>query len=567
MKKREVRARMTAAKAAIRRRPAAAAILAAAAVLATILAVLFAGDGRVFSGIFKDDSGLAMVREGDPSVLHKKGDRRRTLRVYAGDVTGVTNPAYAAAEGDRIVSSIIFEPLMKKGADGRLEPVLAKHFTVSEDGTTYKIQLRKNVRFSDGTALTAEDAVFSIAAMCAVGQPEAGPYANIQGADIYREGSDGVPEGIRALDDLNLEVVFAVPSPDNLEIMETRIQKQAERRQDSFLTALMQLSMGGTGTGAYMQARWDGGTGIRLEENPNYRSKIRDIKTVEFVSYGTYEIGDAVREQAVDVAVFTGDSSLFQKFLDGPQYTLYEKPLPALYYMAMNRNDGRLYIPAVRRAVALSMERQRITDGPLSAYLVKAEGFSPEDSVFAGGWSLAVNQEEAKSLIAQVRELHGLAKEELHLPVLQGNKIQEELAKGIKRDLKDIGFNVDIEVMDQAEYLQKVYMLQDFDLILSGVGSWDRTSSWAGLATDLQGLPTACNSRDLNAAVEELGNAYSERAVETALKELNRVCCEQVPVVPLARPKQFVAVSADLSGFRITRYDDFLQNIHEIRVR
>lgn len=99
MKKREVRARMTEAKAAIRRRPAAAAILAAAAVLATILAVLFAGDGRVFSGIFKDDSGLAMVREGDPSVLHKKGDRRSTLRVYAGDVTGVVNPAYAAAGG------------------------------------------------------------------------------------------------------------------------------------------------------------------------------------------------------------------------------------------------------------------------------------------------------------------------------------------------------------------------------------------------------------------------------------------------------------------------------------
>lgn len=567
MKKRQVRVRMAAFAAAVRKRPIAAAILAAAAALAVILAVLFAGNGRVFSGIFKDDSGLAMVREGDPKVLHKKGDRQGTLRVYAGDVTGVINPAYAAAEGDRIVSSVIFEPLMCLGADGRLTPVLAKRFAMSEDGSTCTIQLRKNVRFSDGTGLTAEDAVFSIAAMCAAGQAEAGPYANIKGADQYQEGMGGVPEGIRALDDLSLEVAFSVPSPDNLEILQTRIQKRPENLEDSFLPALQQLSMGGTGTGAYMLARGSGGTGIRLEENPNYRSKIRDIKAVEFVNYGTYEIADAVREQAVDVAVFTADSSLFQKFLDGPQYTLYEKPLPALYYMAMNRNDGRLYIPAVRRAIALSMERQRITEGPLSAYLVKADGFSPEDSVSAGGWSLAGNKEEAKSLIAQARELHGLSREELHLPVLQGNKIQEELAKGIKRDLKKIGFTVDIEVLDQGEYLQKVYMLQDFDLILSGAGSWDRTSSWAGLATDLQGLPTACNSRDLNAAVEALGNAYSERAVEAALKELNRVCCEQVPVVPIARPKQFVAVSADLNGCRITRYDDFLQNIHEIRVR
>ena len=69
----------------------------------------------------------------------------------------------------------------------------------------------------------------------------------------------------------------------------------------------------------------------------------------------------------------------------------------------MNRNDGRLYIPAVRRAIALSMERQRITEGPLSAYLVKADGFSPEDSVSAGGWSLAGNKEEAKKMCIRDR--------------------------------------------------------------------------------------------------------------------------------------------------------------------
>mgnify|MGYP000278076999 FL=1 len=137
----------------------------------------------------------------------------------------------------------------------------------------------------------------------------------------------------------------------------------------------------------------------------------------------------------------------------------------------------------------------------------------------------------------------------------------------MKSDLKDIGFDVDIELLDQAAYLRQVYMLQDFDLILSGTGGWDDPSAWDGLAEDMQGLPTACNSNELNAALGELSTAYSEKALTAAWKKAADVAALQVPVVPLARPKQFLAVSADLSGYRITRYDDFFVNIQDIRVK
>ena len=58
-----------------------------------------------------------------------------------------------------------------------------------------------------------------------------------------------------------------------------------------------------------------------------------------------------------------------------------------------------------------------------------------------------------------------------------------------------------------------------------------------------------------------------EKALTAAWKKAADAAGRQVPVIPLARPKQFLAVSADLSGYRITRYDDFFVNIQDIRVK
>ena len=566
MKNNQLKERMAAFAASVRKKPYAAAIAAAAVVLAAVLFFVM-GPPRIFSGIFRDQTGLAMVQEGRENAVQKDEERRQVLRVYTNDATGVINPAYASSAGDRAVSAVIFEPLMRKNVDGKLEPVLARQVRMAGDGATCTIQLKKNVRFSDGQALTARDAAFSIAAMCVTEEEGGGPYGNIQGVRAFREGAGELPDGIRVTDELTLELAFETPSPDNLRILETKIQERPENLTSGFLPVLQQLSMDGTGTGAYQKVRIRDGSGIRLEANEFYRGKIRDIKAVEFVTYGTYEVGAVIDEQRIDAAFFSAESALFDRFFSAKQFTIYEKPGAGLYYMALNRNNRQLYIPAVRRAIALSIDRDRFAGGNLSAYMVKAEAIGPEDSIYAGSVNMALNKEEAKKLMEEAGGKYGSLKGRLRLPVLAGSKNQEALAKAVKSDLKDIGFDVDIELLDQAAYLQQVYMLQDFDLILSGTGGWDYPSAWDGLAEDMQGLPTACNSNELNEALGELNTAYSEKALTAAWKKAADAAGRQVPVIPLARPKQFLAVSADLSGYRITRYDDFFVNIQDIRVK
>src|SRR5689334_4523912 len=43
----------------------------------------------------------------------------------------------------------------------KTEPALAKSWTVSPDGKSFTVKLRKGVKFSDGRPLTADDVVFS----------------------------------------------------------------------------------------------------------------------------------------------------------------------------------------------------------------------------------------------------------------------------------------------------------------------------------------------------------------------------------------------------------------------
>lgn len=142
MKNNQLKERMAAFAASVRKKPYAAAIAAAAVVLAAVLFFVM-GPPRIFSGIFRDQTGLAMVQEGRENAVQKDEERRQVLRVYTNDATGVINPAYASSAGDRAVSAVIFEPLMRKNVDGKLEPVLARQVRMAGDGATCTIQLKK----------------------------------------------------------------------------------------------------------------------------------------------------------------------------------------------------------------------------------------------------------------------------------------------------------------------------------------------------------------------------------------------------------------------------------------
>ncbi|XAH23802.1 ABC transporter substrate-binding protein [Xylophilus sp. GW821-FHT01B05] len=56
----------------------------------------------------------------------------------------------------------VYEPLIIRTADGRLLPTLATSWKITADPTVWEFQLRKGVKFHDGSLFTADDVLFSL---------------------------------------------------------------------------------------------------------------------------------------------------------------------------------------------------------------------------------------------------------------------------------------------------------------------------------------------------------------------------------------------------------------------
>ncbi len=77
----------------------------------------------------------------------------KTLTLAVGHPLGELNPRVMA--GDFPGLDLIFEPLIRYGRDGTLEPALAAKWKVATDGLSATFDLRKNVVFTDGTPFDA----------------------------------------------------------------------------------------------------------------------------------------------------------------------------------------------------------------------------------------------------------------------------------------------------------------------------------------------------------------------------------------------------------------------------
>lgn len=74
----------------------------------------------------------------------------------------LTLDPHAQNEGPTIaLAHQIYEPLIIRDAQGRLQPALAELWTLTSDPLVWEFKLRKGVRFQDGSDFTAADVIFS----------------------------------------------------------------------------------------------------------------------------------------------------------------------------------------------------------------------------------------------------------------------------------------------------------------------------------------------------------------------------------------------------------------------
>ncbi|NTU81495.1 MAG: peptide ABC transporter substrate-binding protein [Chloroflexales bacterium] len=71
----------------------------------------------------------------------------------------------------RDLVALLFDGLVRVGADGLIEPALAASYTLDESGTVYLFTLRQDAVWHDGQPVTAADVVFTLRALQILEQP------------------------------------------------------------------------------------------------------------------------------------------------------------------------------------------------------------------------------------------------------------------------------------------------------------------------------------------------------------------------------------------------------------
>ncbi len=515
---------------------------------------------------------LPKLYESDGLTYEKSDERKRELGIAVLDMTGLFNPVFCESEGDKMVSGFVFEPLMKKDGHGMYIPCLADEVTVSEDGLSMKIKLKKNVLFSDGSSFGPFDAAASVAAMALSPVEDSNSiYDNISGIDAFREGKSPFPEGI-IIGDEGIEIHFDMASPDNLYVLDTHVQKaDFATASEGFVDASSAMevlnaeSRGGIGTGAYvLPVGAEPSYEVKLSANQNYRDDINGIESVVFFYTTTSDIAEGLenseegKELTYDIILWEDSERLLTAVEENGSYDVYAKPEDTVYGLFFNKSQSDFDDEKLRQDMSVivrdSIGKGELISKEFMSIIYPAEHFGIHELFEKDGVKERLPSVERPNL-------------SYNLPVMEENSLQTELAAELAALYREYGIEINIIPKTADEYTADILMGTGYDLLLSSVNFKESADDLRKFYEESPSVTDPFVTEGQLAGLSEYEKSYDPEAASAAKKAFFEDMKEGAPFVPIGRKSKLMAVSSDLDGMRLNVDEEFIGNVHRISVK
>jgi peptide/nickel transport system substrate-binding protein len=191
----------------------------------------------------------------------------KSLRYASQFDPGTMDPHALASTYNNRVLSQIYEPLVGRDADFKVEGRLALSWTPLDGGKGWRFKLRPNVKFHDGAPFNADDVVFNVTRALMPTSAHKTTLPNVTGA--------------AKVDDLTVDVFTTQPTPvlpvamSNLRLMSKAwaVKNHCEKPQDYNAKEESYSARNANGTGPYKLVRWDTDVKVVLTANDKYWGK------------------------------------------------------------------------------------------------------------------------------------------------------------------------------------------------------------------------------------------------------------------------------------------------------
>jgi len=359
----------------------------------------------------------------------------------------------------------------------------ARDVEVSEDGLVYTVTIRDDLKWSDGSKVTAEDYVYTLNNLMF------SDWLNYPYKSDWQEEVDG--ETVFVIPQMVNETTFTITrqtvDPEFIYTVHPltpypkHIAVKYEGDVDAFTQAPEFNNLTYTGNlGPYKFVEWIRNDKFVVERNPEYYLG-KDVGAPYFEQYIVKIFGTAATVHAALEAkdiTYTGiDPDKVGKFKKIEWINVYTVPTTGYLLLAYNLRDNSwegLKQKEVRQALSMAISKELIIEQVLYGFGEPAFSFIPRPSPWYVDKGLAkygveplLDKEKAKELLLEagyatkkadgsieVRDKDGNPLK-LTLITNSGNEVRENVAHLIKQELSAIGIEVELKFVPWATELGK----------------------------------------------------------------------------------------------------------------
>ena len=367
--------------------------------------------------------------------------RRGGTLVFGTPVSGrEPDPWFAIDSGGVVTGQLACEYLVRPGQGNVLQPALAESWRPGATTREWTFDLRRDVRFHDGSSMTADDVV---ATFRVIADPKGGSSA------LSAFGGVLSPGGVEKAGEHRVRFHLDRPYADFPYLVSNYTYSAVILPRTYEPGTFVQ---GGVGTGPYVLRDYVPNERAQYVRNARYwRPELPYLEGVTLRYYADYAaIVLALQSGEADVTLearYQGSQALF----DNPSIRMQREPSSAYRALHLRVDRPPLDSPLVRRAIALSLDRPALVQG-----LYNGRADIGNDHAFAPVYPTRPDTPaqrrqdyaEARRLLEQAGHARGIA---LTLTIEQFEDVPQY---GIfaKEMCKPAGIDVKLEILSQAEY-------------------------------------------------------------------------------------------------------------------
>ncbi len=376
------------------------------------------------------------------------------------------NPVIANDSASGTINEFVFNGLVKYDKDIKLVGDLAERWDISNGGKTITFHLRKNVRWHDGAPFTAEDCLFTFKKFVDpnVVTPYSSSYMDVLKAE--------------AVDRYTFRVTYKEPFSPALEswsmgIIPKHLLDGKDINTDAF-------NRRPVGTGPYRFKEWIAGQKIVLEANADY---FEGRPKIDSFIYRIIPDSTTMFQELLSGSVdFMGLTPL--QYLRKSEtrrirenYQKFRYPANGYTYLGYNLANPLFKEIAVRQALSYAINRQNIIDGIMMGLGRPCTGpfshvswaYNPDARTYQH------DPERARRMLEQAGWKMGadgvLIKDgrPFRFTILtnQGNNERIRTAEILQQNLRAVGIDVNIRVMEWQAFLEQIDK-RSFDAMILG---------------------------------------------------------------------------------------------------